>query len=308
VRLVILVCTIAVFLVFIALLGGLGRRGDAMRRRMAQVKGAEHIYGDEELKKSFSERIFRPAAKKAAAYVKRLAGKSKSTAPRKQNRKLEKQLKSAGVNLSAQEFTFVKGILALIFVFGGGVLYLLLPVGQTVRLLILLGMLCIPVYGPLIYLKNRVKQRKEAIVRDLPDIMDLLVVSVEAGLGLDAAIVRQYAKNKSVVLAELNGAIREVQMGVPRKTALREMADRCDVKQLTTFVTALLQAEQLGVSVKSVLNAQAERLRTERKQRIQEKAMKAPVKIMLPTVMFIFPVIFIILLGPAVMSLIETFR
>jgi tight adherence protein C len=138
--------------------------------------------------------------------------------------------------------------------------------------------------------------------------MDLLVVSVEAGLGLDAAIVRQYSKNKCAVLAELNGAIREVQMGVPRKTALKEMADRCDVKQLSAFVTALLQADQLGVSVKSVLTAQAERLRVERKQRIQAKAIKAPIKIMLPTVAFIFPVIFIILLGPAAVNLISAFK
>ena len=97
-------------------------------------------------------------------------------------------------------------------------------------------------------------------------------------------------------------------MGVPRKVALKEMADRCDVKQLTAFVTSLLQADQLGVSVKSVLESQAERLRTERKQFIQAKAAKAPIKIMLPTVGFIFPVIFIILLGPAAMNLIATFR
>jgi tight adherence protein C len=138
--------------------------------------------------------------------------------------------------------------------------------------------------------------------------MDLLVVSVEAGLGLDAAIVRQYSKNKSVVLSELNGAIKEVQMGVSRKVALKEMADRCDVKQLSAFVTSLIQAEQLGVSVKSVLSTQSERLRVERKQRIQAKAAKAPIKIMLPTVMFIFPVIFIILLGPAAVNLVATFK
>ena len=152
------------------------------------------------------------------------------------------------------------------------------------------------------------KNRKEAILRELPDTMDVLVVSVEAGLGLDAAIVRQYAKNKSIVLTELYNAIREVQMGVPRRTALKEMADRCDVKELTAFITALLQADQLGVPIKSVLDVQAERLRVERKQRIQAQAAKAPIKIMLPTVAFIFPVIFIILLGPAAVSMISNLR
>jgi tight adherence protein C len=111
-----------------------------------------------------------------------------------------------------------------------------------------------------------------------------------------------------VVLTELNNAIREVQMGVPRRTALKEMADRCDVKELTAFITALLQADQLGVPIKSVLDVQADRLRVERKQRIQAQAAKAPIKIMLPTVAFIFPVIFIILLGPAAVSMISNLR
>ena len=307
-RLVVLACTLAVFLFFIALLNTLGRRSDQMRRRLEQVKDSERAFSDEELKKSFSERIFRPAVKRITGKIKQMAGKNNPGTQKKKDKKLDKQLKSAGINLNAQEFTFIKSILALIFLSGGAVLYLLLSFEQIYRVLILLVLVCIPVYGSSFYLKSKVKKRKEAIVRDLPDVMDLLVVSVEAGLGLDAAIVRQYTKNKSPVLAELNGAIREVQMGVPRKTALREMADRCDVKQLSAFVTALLQAEQLGVSVKSVLTAQAERLRTERKQRIQAKAMKAPVKIMLPTVAFIFPVIFIILLGPAAVSLISTFK
>ncbi len=307
-RLVVLACTAAVFFIFIALLNGLGRKGDAMRRRYAQVKDTERSYSDDELKKSFSERVLRPTVKKISERVKRLAGKSRSPGPSKSNVKLGKQLKSAGVNLSVQEFSFIKSMLALIFLAGAAILYFVLPIDQIFKVLIMLVMVCIPVFGATYYLRGRVKRRKGMIVRDLPDVMDLLVVSVEAGLGLDAAIVRQYSKNKSVVLSELNSAIKEVQMGVPRKVALKEMADRCDVKQLSAFVTALLQAEQLGVSVKSVLSTQSERLRVERKQRIQAKAAKAPIKIMLPTVMFIFPVIFIILLGPAAVNLIATFR
>lgn len=191
----------------------------------------------------------------------------------------------------------------------GIALFLLLPLSILLRLVILLVLANIPLYGTSFFLSSRVKNRRETILRELPETMDVLVVSVEAGLGLDAAIVRQYAKNKSsAVLTELNNAIREVQMGVPRRTALKEMADRCDIKELTAFVTALLQADQLGVPIKNVLDVQAERLRIERKQRIQAVAAKAPIKIMLPTVMFIFPVIFIILLGPAAVSMIKTLR
>jgi tight adherence protein C len=307
-RLVVLLCTLAVFLLFVSLLNGFGRKSDQMRKRFALVKKNERVYSDEELRKSFAERVFRPAAKRFSERIRHLAGKNKAPVPGKGNRKLQKQLRAAGIPLTAQEYSFIKSLLLLVFVAGGAVLYALLSIDQIYRVLILLVLACIPVYGAGFFLKARVKSRKEAIVRELPDVMDLLVVSVEAGLGLDAAIVRQYAKNKNTVLTELNSAIREVQMGVARKVALKEMADRCDVKQLSAFVTALLQADQLGVSVKSVLVSQAERLRTERKQAIQAKAAKAPVKIMLPTVGFIFPVIFIILLGPAAVNLISTFR
>lgn len=307
-RLVVLVCTLAVFLVFVALLNGLGRKSDHMRKRFAQVKETERVYSDDELKKSFSERVFRPAVKRFSERIRRMAGKSKAPAAGKVSMKLEKQLKAAGLPLTAQEFSFIKSLLLLVFLSGAIALYLLLKIDQIYRVLIGLVLVCIPVYGAGFFLNARVKSRKEAIARELPDVMDLLVVSVEAGLGLDAAIVRQYSKNKNAVLTELNGAIREVQMGVSRKTALKDMADRCDVKQLAAFVTALLQADQLGVSVKNVLDTQADRLRTERKQIIQARAAKAPVKIMLPTVGFIFPVVFIILLGPAAVNLISVFR
>lgn len=305
-RLAVLVSTLAVFLTLIALLQGLGKKSDHMRRRLSQVQEAERTYGDDELKKSFADRVFRPMVKRISERLRRAAVRGKTGAKSKADVKLEKQLKSSGLALTAQEYNFIKLLLLLFFAAGGMVLYLMLPIEILYRALIFVVMLCIPVYGALIFLRSRVKAHKEAIVRDLPDVMDLLVVSVEAGLGMDAAIVRQYTKNKSAVLTELNGAIREVQMGVPRRTALKEMADRCDVKQLTAFVTALLQAEQLGVSVKNVLETQADRLRVERKQMIQAKAAKAPVKIMLPTVAFIFPVVFIILLGPAVMNIFKT--
>lgn len=306
-RLAVLFCTLAVFLTLIALLQGIGKKSDHMRKRFSQVQETEHGYSDEELKKSFSERVFRPAMKRISERVRRAAGQGRTGAKSKSDIKLEKQLKSSGLPLTVQEYNFIKGLLFLLFLVGGVLVLMLLRIELLYRALIFIVMLCIPVYGMLIFLRSKVKSHKEAIVRDLPDVMDLLVVSVEAGLGMDAAIIRQYSKNKSAVLMELNNAIREVQMGVPRKTALKEMADRCDVKQLSAFVTALLQAEQLGVSVKNVLETQSERLRVERKQMIQAKTAKAPVKIMLPTVVFIFPVVFIILLGPAVMNIIETF-
>ena len=306
-RLVALFSTLAVFLTIIALLGDFGKKLDVMDRRYAQFKETERIYSDEELKKSFSERVLRPVVQRLSDQVRRTAGKSKQTGLGKANLNVEKQLKASGLRLTLQEYKVIKNMLILVFLAGGILLYVLLPIDLLYRLLTLLVLANLPVLGTSMFLRSRVKARKESIMIDLPEVMDILVVSVEAGLGLDSAIVQQYSKNKSAVLTELNSAIREVQMGVPRRVALKEMADRCDVKELTAFVTALLQAEQLGVSVKSVLVQQSERLRVERKQMIQAKAAKAPVKIMIPTVIFIFPVVFNILLGPAVVSLLATF-
>ena len=304
-RIVVLSFTIAVFLSIIALLQNYGQKNDQMKRRFNQVVDTERPYSDEELRKSFSERVIKPLIKRVSEGVRRSAG-NRPVGQSKASIKIEKQLKASGLALTLREFTFIKSMLILVFFVIGIALFLLLPINFLLRLVVLLLMMNIPLYGTSYFLTSRVKSRKEAILRELPDTMDVLMVSVEAGLGLDAAIVRQYAKNKSVVLTELNGAIREVQMGVPRRTALKEMADRCDVKELTAFVTALLQADQLGVPIKNVLDVQSERLRVERKQMIQAKAAKAPIKIMLPTVAFIFPVIFIILLGPAVVELIAT--
>ena len=306
-RLVVLVSTLAVFLSIIAMLGGVGKKIDRMDHRYAQLKETERVYNDEELKKSFSERVFRPAVQRVSEQIRRSADKNKPVKLSRANQKVERQLKASGLKLTLQEYRVIKNLLILLFLIGGILLYVLLQIDVMYRLLIVIVLANIPVLGSSFFLNARVKARKESIMIDLPEVMDILVVSVEAGLGLDSAIVQQYSKNKSAVLTELNSAIREIQMGVPRKVALKEMADRCDVKELTAFVTALLQAEQLGVSIKSVLMQQSERLRVERKQMIQAKAAKAPIKIMIPTVIFIFPVVFIILLGPAVVSLIQTF-
>lgn len=307
-RLAVLFFTLAVFLTLLSLLYGVGVRSDQMRKRFNQVVETERAYSDEELRKSFSERVLKPAIKRLSEGIRRSAGNSRPVGLSKSALKVDKQLKASGLTLTLQEFSFIKSALILLFFSIGIALFLLLPLSIMLKFIILLVLANIPLFGSSYFLKSRVKSRKDSILRELPATMDVLVVSVEAGLGLDAAIVRQYAKNKSAVLTELNNAIREVQMGVPRRTALKEMADRCDVKELTAFVTALLQADQLGVPIKSVLDVQAERLRVERKQRIQGLAAKAPVKIMLPTVFFIFPVIFIILLGPAAASMLSTFR
>ncbi len=182
-----------------------------------------------------------------------------------------------------------------------------LPVAAQMRPLIAAIGLLIAAAVPGYLLKSKITARQNAIRNALPDVMDLLVVSVEAGLGFDSAILRLYEKNKSALMQELVTSVKDVQMGLSRRSALKQMGERNDVQELKVFASAMIQAEQLGVSIKSVLVSQADQLRLARKQKTEAKAMKAPVKMMIPTVVFIFPVMFIILLGPAVLNFMNAF-
>ncbi|MEA4823328.1 MAG: type II secretion system F family protein [Clostridiaceae bacterium] len=305
---IVFLAAVTVFLTLLASLAGVGRRLDCTEKRLRQISEKEKQYSDEELKKPFTERIIKPTIAKLRALLSKASRKqAKNTKANRGMEKLDRTLKSGGIQLNASEFTMIKNVATVIALISGILAFQLVNTQLIIRffLLILPMYLCILI--PRFWLASRVKRRKEQILRELPDVMDLLVVSVEAGLGFDAAIKRLSTKSRAVVLTELMGAVKDVQMGVSRKISMKEMADRCDVRELTTFVTALIQAEQLGVSMKTVLVAQADRVREERRQRVKEKAQKAPIKMMMPTVMFIFPVMFIILLGPAVMSIIAAF-
>lgn len=163
-------------------------------------------------------------------------------------------------------------------------------------------------FFPNYYLKMQTRRRQEEIVRTLPDTLDLIMVSVEAGLGFDAALFRVIEKQKGVLADEFNLVLQEVKMGRPRREALKDMASKNNVEDLSNFIASLIQADQLGVSIGSVLRNQAKQIRQKRRQRAQEQAHKAPVKMMLPLVLFIFPSIFIVVLGPAVIRIIDVFN
>jgi len=152
-------------------------------------------------------------------------------------------------------------------------------------------------------LHSRIKKRRAAIQRQLPEVLDLLSVSVEAGLGFDAALQRISDRAKGELIDELTATYREISLGRPRSEALRNFEQRCGLEEIKSFVGAIIQAEQLGISLKNVLKSQAQQMRQLKKQRIEEKAMKTPVKIIFPLVFFVFPVLFIILLGPAIMNI-----
>jgi tight adherence protein C len=297
---VVLFGMITIFFVFVALLSPVGYQLDAKKRRLASVFPSGSTYVNKELHQPLLKRIVKPLKKR----LKSTSARAKSFGKKdtRANEKLAKQLKKAGITRSASEYALIKGLLQLGVI--GGAAFLALKFGPTLQLKILLLLvgIIIAVLIPRYYIKGKIKKRQNELLHTLPDVLDLMVVSVEAGLGFDAAIVRLYEKNKGPLMSELMTVVNDVQMGLPRRNALKDMGERNDVPELKVFASSLVQAEQMGVPIKNVLASQAEQLRMARKQKTEAKAMKAPVKMMIPTVVFIFPVMFIILLAPAVLK------
>jgi len=157
------------------------------------------------------------------------------------------------------------------------------------------------------YISSKISNRKKLILKDLPFTLDLITVSVEAGLSFDGAMVRVLNNIDGELCDEFAKSLKEIRMGIQRKIALKNMSERCEVKELSMLITALIQADDMGVSLGKVLRVQAINLRDHRRQVAREKAMKAPIKMLFPLIFFIFPSIFIIILGPVVIKMITMF-
>jgi tight adherence protein C len=162
-------------------------------------------------------------------------------------------------------------------------------------------------YLPFYMISSRARTRQHAIIKSLPDAFDLITTCVEAGLGLDAALARVAEKVQGPFADELKRALREVALGKSRRDALKELGDRTGVPDLIQFTNAVIQAEAMGSSIGQVLRVQAEQLRVRRRQRAEEQAYKAPVKMLFPLVLCIFPTLFIVILGPAVITIMQGF-
>ncbi|TEB06992.1 Bacterial type II secretion system protein F domain protein [Pelotomaculum schinkii] len=162
-------------------------------------------------------------------------------------------------------------------------------------------------YMPDFYINSKGLNRMREIEKSLPDVLDLLTVSVEAGLGFDGALMKVVEKTKSALSQEFTLMLKEIKMGKPRIEAMRDMSNRVDVDDLSTFTGSVIMADQLGVSIGNILRLQSEQIRQRRRQRVEEMAMKAPVKMLVPMVLFIFPAIFVVLLGPAALKIANAF-
>jgi tight adherence protein C len=275
----------------------------SQRMKEAADSSRRKQVSDDEMSKPFFERIIKPILELLAASV------GKATLAKKKVG-LQKKLTMAGnpAGLTPSEFLVIQ----YVFTLGIPICVLLfaLPLNWNLTVIIL-GMAlgaCAGFVLPGYYLKTRATQRSEEIQDNLPDVLDLLTVSVEAGLGFDAALVKVVEKIKGVVSQEFGRVLQEIKMGKPRRDALRDLGSRSGTDDMVSFVGSIIQADQLGVSIGNVLRLQSEQMRQKRRQRAEERALKAPVKMLIPLILFIFPTIFIVVLGPAALEIMNTFK
>lgn len=292
--------------VFILLIFNRTIKKESLKKQRIKSLRDDLRYLDVELEKTFYQRFFVPAWKKIAKSFSKLAKNSIKIKTR--NLALERQLSSAGIHLGVQEYKLLHMLVILGIMSVGLISAFLLKTDDIIKLLLVLFSLIATIAIPRYYLKSRIKKRKQLIQNQMPDVMDVLSVSIEAGLGFDAALLKVVDKLDGPLIDEFNQVYREIKFGLSRRDAIIGLGQRNSVNELQTFATAVVQSEQFGTPIRNVLKDQAKQLRESRKQMAQEKGMKAPVKMMLPMVLFIFPVIFIILLGPTVIRVISEFN
>jgi len=273
---------------------------DAVATRLSQFAERPRSLEEMELEQPFSERVLRPLIQRLAAFGERFSRKKNQTPQQRQSAvvKTRRRLLLAGSpnRWTTSDWLGVKIFGALI---GAGVGALLIAMmGADLLLLGLIIGAGIGFVAPELWLSRKISVRKKKIQKALPDALDLLVISVEAGLGFDAAMARVVQKSDNALSTEMARVMAEMRVGRPRREALKDMVNRTDVADLSQFVAALIQAEQLGVSVSQVLTVQADQMRVLRRQRAEAEAQQAPLKILFPMLIFIFPALCIMILGP----------
>lgn len=273
----------------------------ARARLEAFTRGRDDFAASSEVALSLKERVGKPLFNGA---MRTLAG----MLPKGLISGIETKLTLAGSPMTLTNFLMFQVASVLVF---GMLGFLLLVTSGGVSMMTLFMFVVAMVMGvmlPKLWLNQRVTARQTAIVKSLPDALDLITVCVEAGLGLDAALARVAERVEGPFGEELSRTLREIALGKMRRDALRELGERTGVQDLQTFVNAVIQAEQMGSSIGQVLRVQSDQLRIRRRQRAEEQAYKAPVKMIFPLVLCIFPTLFIVILGPAVITIMQEFK
>ena len=294
---------VAVFalVLFIVVWVGIGvtRARDEMTTRL-ELYGRQSIATarDEELAKPLSQRTVGPVVIGLGNFLKRFT-------PVGYLEKKERKLMLAGYpgNLDSPAFIVIKLLTTAAGLVGA---FFLVDFGDDALMRTVLFILPIALgfFGPDAWLERKVDERRQAMLRALPDVLDLLVISVEAGLGFDSALARVVATVPGPLSEEFFRMLQETRVGVSRRDAMRHLMERTDLDELRSFLLAMIQAEAFGVTIARVLRVQADEMRVKRRQRAQEKAFAAPVKLVFPLVFCIFPAIWVVTIGPAAIKFI----
>jgi tight adherence protein C len=278
------------------------QRQTAVSLNRAKTYGGVSGLRDRELARHVSQRLIAPSLHRLTRIGARLPGAASPEV-------IRKRLAAAGLEnkITPQNFLAIKsGLTGGVFLFGVA-LGLVGIIPSLAGFAVAFGGGAICFIAPDYYLGLKTRRRREEINITLPDTLDLLTVSVEAGLGFDSAVAKISEKMKGPLIEEMKVFLHEMRMGESRQGALKHLSDRLELPSVLSFTRSIIQADQLGISLARVLRVQAHDLRNKRQMAAEEKAMKAPIKMLFPTVLFIFPAMFIVILGPAMMTLLKTF-
>ena len=294
---------IAAFLALMLIVAGIAapRPADEVEARLVEYGGRPMTLEEIELAQPFSQRIILPLIQASAQFVSRFT-------PQRTMEATTHKLELAGNpnNWNATEFLGIRGLAAILLAALTFVLTILADTTLIQRLGFTAGMGLLGFFLPVVWLGGRIRRRQDEIVKTLPDALDLLTISVEAGLPFDGAMQRVADKWDNEISKAFQRLLTEMRVGKSRRDALRDMSERIDVPDVTSFVAALIQADTLGISIAKVLRIQSEQMRIKRRQRAEEKAQQAPIKMLLPMTFLIFPTILIVILGPSILILKES--
>lgn len=270
---------------------------DPLQSRLAEFGSREKPVTLQEIEMSlpFSERVLMPLVRQLGAMAARFTPEAALQAT-------QHKLDLAGNpgNLGPKEFMAIR-IAAAVGI--GGLLFLAFTLAPEKNWPRNIGLTLlftgVGYFFPQLWLASKISRRQDEVIKALPDCLDLLTICVEAGLGFDAAMGKVAEKWDNELSQAFARVLQEVRLGKARRDALRDMSNRLEVSDVTSFVAAILQAEQLGVSMGKILRIQSEQMRVRRRQRAEQKAHQAPIKMLFPMALFIFPTIWLVLLGPA---------
>ena len=293
-------------IIVVLLLSKKGMEEDSNLRRKQSI-GKDAVQADyKQVNTTFKERVIQPIIDKIMQSDRYGKDATKNERQKKKKEMLALKLRKAGLHISASNFMFFKSAFMIILsILSVGIGLVLYNVNKYAIFITIAGIV-IGLVGPDLFLTSKVNSHQNAIKTQLPDAIDLMSVCMEAGLSFDASLVKIAERMEGPLIDELMTVFRQIQLGKNRNDALKSLSDSSDVKELKTFVSAVIQAGQLGIPITNVLQSQSEQLRMNKSEEIKEVSAKVPTKMTIPTVIFILPAILCVILGPVVFQVIDS--